>query len=168
MRRAAAPQNKNHSISIYKKTVNRKISQKVPFGRWKGPLQISKWHCIKIVEPSCHKSTIYVSPPKWPITRMAIAGRPDPKKKKKKMLRNFTCCYTSMPIYGSKFWNLGCQKNLTTFWHLKNPKKSALFGPANSQLVTYSKIQPRVCRVPWGTPMDWFKSWSNQSMPSTL
>ena len=61
-----------------------------------------------------------------------------------------------MPIYGSKFWNLGGQKNSTTFWHLKNPKKSALFSPANGQSVTYSKIQTRVSTVPWGPPMDWF------------
>ena len=38
----------------------------------------------------------------------------------------------------------------------KIPKKSALFGPANGQLVTYSKIQTKVCREPWATPMDWF------------
>ena len=74
----------------------------------------------------------------------------------KKFFHKFTCCYTSVPIYGSKFWNLGGQKNLTTFWPLRNPKKSALFSPANGQSVTYSKIQTRVCRVPWGPPMDWF------------
>ena len=78
------------------------------------------------------------------------------KKKKKKFFHKFTCCYTSVPIYGSKFWNLGGQKNSTIFWHLKNPKKSALFGPGNSQSVTYSKIQTKVCRVPWGPPIDWF------------
>ena len=50
----------------------------------------------------------------------------------------------------------GGQKNLTTFWHLKNPKKLALFGPANGQSVTYSKIQTKMCRVPWGPPMDRF------------
>ena len=55
-----------------------------------------------------------------------------------------------------KFRNLGGQKNSTTFWHLRNPKKSALFGPGNGQLVTYSKIQTKVCRVPWGPPIDWF------------
>ena len=54
----------------------------------------------------------------------------------------------------SKIW--GGQKNLTTFWHLKNPKKSALFCPGNGQSVTYSKIQTKVCRVPWGPPIDWF------------
>ena len=32
-RRAAAPQRQFHDISIYKKTVSRKISQKAPFGR---------------------------------------------------------------------------------------------------------------------------------------
>ena len=97
-----------------------------------------------------------VSLPKWQITQTAIARRPDPQKKKKKFFRKFTCCYTSVPIYGSKFWNLGGQKNSTTFWHLENPQKSALFSPGNSQSVTYSKIQTKVCRVPWGPPMDWF------------
>ena len=79
-----------------------------------------------------------------------------PPQKKKKFFHKFTCCYTSVPIYGSKFRNLGGQKNSTTFWHLTNSKKLALFGPANNQLVTYSKIQTEVCRVPWGPPMDWF------------
>ena len=55
-----------------------------------------------------------------------------------------------------KILKFGGSKNFTTFWHLKNPKKSALFSPANAQLVTYSKIQTKVSRVPWGPPMDWF------------
>ena len=32
-------------------------------------------------------------------------------------------------------------------------KKKAPFGPANGQLVTYSKIQTKVCRTPYSTPM---------------
>ena len=32
----------------------------------------------------------------------------------------------------------------------------ALFGPANGQSVTYSKIQTKVCRVSWSTPIDSF------------
>ena len=55
-----------------------------------------------------------------------------------------------------KILKFGGSKNLTTSWHLKNPKKSALFSSANSQSVTYSKIQTRMSRVPWGPPMDWF------------
>ena len=55
-----------------------------------------------------------------------------------------------------KIPKFGGQKNLTTFWQLKNPKKSALFGPANGQSLTYSKSQTRVCRLPWSPPMDWF------------
>ena len=33
-------------------------------------------------------------------------------------------------------------------------QKLALFGPANGQSMTYSKIQTKVSRVPWGPPMD--------------
>ena len=59
-----------------------------------------------------------------------------------------------MPIYGPKFQNLGGgQKNFWTFWHLKNWH---FLAPANGQSVTYPKIQTEVCRVPSGTPMDWF------------
>ena len=35
-------------------------------------------------------------------------------------------------------------------------QKLAPFGPANSQSVTYSKIQTKVCRTPYSTPMDRF------------
>ena len=66
--------------------------------------------------------------------------------------------YMLLHIYANlwlKIPKFGGQKNLTTFWHLKNPKKLALFGPANDQSVTYSKIQTKVCRVSKGTPMDW-------------
>ena len=62
-----------------------------------------------------------------------------------KMFRKFTYCYTSMPIYDSKFWNLGGSKISNNFL---TAQKWALFDPANGQLVTYSKIQTKVCRVP--------------------
>ena len=42
---------------------------------------------------------------------------------------------------------------MDNFWQ---NQKSALFSLVNSQLVTYPKIQTKVCRVPSGTPMDWF------------
>ena len=97
-----------------------------------------------------------MSPPKWPITQTAIARRPDPKKKKKNSsvglhVVTHLCQFMAQ---NSEIW--GCQKNSTTsqIRHFKNPKKSALFGPANGQLVTYSKIQTKVCRVPWGPAMD--------------
>ena len=98
-----ASQNKNHSISIYEKTVSHKNSGKVPFGRQKGPLQISKRHCIKIVKPSCRKSTIYVSPPKWLITQIAIA----------RYVYMLLHIYANYMAQNSKIW--GGQKNLTTF-----------------------------------------------------
>ena len=75
---------------------------------------------------------IYVSPPKWPITQTAIAWRQEPPKKK--LFHKFTCCYTSVPIYGLKFRNfrgglkkfdnfLTSQKSLKigTFWPRKRP-----------------------------------------------
>ena len=52
-----------------------------------------------------------------------------PKKNSKKLFDKFTYCYTYMPIYGSKFWNLGGQKigqlfdssEIYTFWPSKQP-----------------------------------------------
>ena len=94
---------------------------------------------------------IYVSPPKWPITLTAIARRPDPKKKKKNSSVSLHVVTHLCQFMAQNSEILGGgQKNLTTFWHLKNPKKSALFGPGNGQSVTYSKIRTKVCRVPWG------------------
>ena len=58
-----------------------------------------------------------------------------------------------MSIYGPKFWNLGGAEKKLNFL---TSQKLALFGPANGQLVTYPKIQTKVCRLPSGTPMDWF------------
>ena len=58
-----------------------------------------------------------------------------------------------MPIHGPKFRNLGGSKKKMNFFDIS---KSAVFGPANGQSVTYPKIQTKVCRVPSGTPMDWF------------
>ena len=99
--------------SIYEKTVNHRNSLKVAFGRLKGPLQIPKWHCIKIVNPSWHKSMICLSTQKRQIFRTAIARTPDPFKKKKKTVFQITYSYTPLPIYGSKLWNLGGSKNST-------------------------------------------------------
>ena len=55
-----------------------------------------------------------------------------------------------MSIYSPKFQNLGGWKK----GELLTSQKSALFGPANGQSVTYLKIQTQVCGVPSGTPMD--------------
>ena len=62
----------------------------------------------------------------WQITQMAIARTMDPRK-------IVPYCCTFMPIYGSKF---------------KIPKNGqlALIGSVNSQSVTYSKFQTKVCR----------------------
>ena len=55
-----------------------------------------------------------------------------------------------MPIYGPKFRILGVKKKV----NFLTSQKSALFGLANDQSVTYLKIQTKVFRVPSGTPMD--------------
>ena len=53
-----------------------------------------------------------------------------------------------MQIYGSKF-PISIALEFWDFFEMsKILKKSALKAPANGQLVTYSKIQPRVSRVP--------------------
>ena len=67
------------------------------------------------------------------------------KKKSKKLFCKFTYCYTYMPIYGSKFRNLGGSKKSDNFM---TAQKSALFEPANSQLVTYSKSKPSYVEYP--------------------
>ena len=55
-----------------------------------------------------------------------------------------------------KIPKFGGSKKFDNFLTSQNPKKLALFGPANGQSVTYSKIQTKVCRVPWDPPMNWF------------
>ena len=52
----------------------------------------------------------------------------------------------------SEIW--GVKKIRQLFDISKTLKKSALFGPGNGQSVTHSKIQTKVCRVPWGPPVD--------------
>ena len=81
-------------------------------------------------------------------TQTAIAWTPHPKKKKKKNLHINThpCQFMAQ---NSEIW--GGRKNFWTF-----SQKSALFGPANNQSVTYLKIPTKVFRVPSSTPMDWF------------
>ena len=74
--------------------------------------------------------------------------------KKKKLFHKFTYCYTSMPIYGLKFQNLGFKKDQTTFDISQILKNLHFFGPANGQLMIYSKIQNKVCRRPSTTPMN--------------
>ena len=48
----------------------------------------------------------------------------------------------------------GAKKFLQLFDISKILKKLALLGPGNGQSVTYSKIQTKVGRVPWGPPID--------------
>ena len=61
-----------------------------------------------------------------------------------------------MPIYGSKF-PISIALEFRDFFEMsKILKNSALKAPGNNQSVMYSKIQPRVSRVPYSTPVDWF------------
>ena len=55
------------------------VGKKVPY---KFPNDIAS----KFVEHSCRKLMTYVSPPKWPITRTAIAQRQEAQKKPPKIL----------------------------------------------------------------------------------
>ena len=52
-----------------------------------------------------------------------------------------------MQIYGSQF-PISIALEFRDFLIVKNSQKLALKAPGNGQLVTYSKIQTRVCRVP--------------------
>ena len=61
-----------------------------------------------------------------------------------------------MQIYGSKF-PISIALEFRDFFEMsKILKKLALKAPGNGQSVMYSKIQPRVSRVPYSTPVDWF------------
>ena len=84
-------------------------------------------------------------------TRMAIAGTPDAKKKKKSSVNSHINTYLcQFMAQNSKIWG---SKKLLNFL---TSQKLAPFGPANGQSVTYSEIQTKVCRTPYSTPMDRF------------
>ena len=98
---------------------------------------------------------IYVLASKWPITWMAIARRQDPPQKKNSSVSLHVVTHLCQFMgQNSEIW--GVKKIWQLFDISKILKKLALFGPANDQSVTYSKIQTKVCRVPWGPPVDWF------------
>ena len=60
-----------------------------------------------------------------------------------------------MQIFGSKF-RISSAPEFRHFFNMsKNLKKLTLNGLRNGQSVTYSKMQTKVCRGPWGAPMDW-------------
>ena len=86
-------------------------------------------------------------------TLMAIAQTLDAKKKKKKKnsvnshINTYLCQFMAQ---NSEIWRV---KKIVEFL---TSRKLAPFGPANGQSVTYSKIQTKVCRTPYSTPMDRF------------
>ena len=116
----------------------------MPFGSSKGPLQITKWHSITIVDPSCHKQTIYFSP------KYSNSHSSDTRHTKKSSVNSHinTCAnlWLKIPKFG------GSKKKV----NFLTSQKLAPFGPANGQSVTYSKIKTKVCRTPYSTPMDRF------------
>ena len=58
----------------------------------------------------------------------------------------------------ANFWvkipNIQRSRISPTFRYVQKSQKSTLNGLRNGQSVTYSKIQTKVCRGPWGAPMD--------------
>ena len=73
--------------------------------------------------------------------------------KKKKIVFWKIYFYTSIPVFGLKFKIQMAENLCVTFW---TSVKSALNGPPNGPAMTYSKIQNRLSRAPWHTPMDRF------------
>ena len=70
--------------------------------------------------------------------------------------KNCSTDFLFLHIYSNlwlKILKFGGSKKFDNFL---TSQKSALIGPANSQLVTYSKIQTKVYRTPQPTPMDLF------------
>ena len=98
---------------------------------------------------------IYVLPPKWPITWMTIAWRWDtpPQKKNCSVSLHVVTNLCQFMAQNSEIW--GVKKNGQLFDISKILKNWHFSAPANAQSVTYLKIQTKVCRVPWGPPMDW-------------
>ena len=79
------------------------------------------------------------------ITRTAIAWTPDPKKKTTK---NSILVYILLHIYANLWLQIlkfGGSKKIGNFL---TSQKLPLYGPANDQSVTYSKIYIKVCRTP--------------------
>ena len=96
---------------------------------------------------------VYVSAKKWPITWTPITWSPTKEKK-------FWFFLVQSYIDDNNLWvkipNTQHMKICLTFRYIKKSQKSSLNGPANGQLVTYSKIQISVCKVPYFMPIDWF------------
>ena len=87
------------------------------------------------------------------ITQSAISWKPINQNKKEKIMFWRIYFYTSMLVVGLKF-KIQMAENLhVTFW---TSVKLTLNSPANGPEVTYSKIQNRLRRALWDTPMDRF------------
>ena len=86
------------------------------------------------------------------ITRSAISWKPLNQKKRKKKCIQVTYFYIFLQIFGSNL-KIPIATEPRTF---STSGQSAIKGPANSSEVTYSKIQNRLSRAPYATPMDRF------------
>ena len=94
-----------------------------------------------------------ITRPMLKITRSAISRKPV-NQKKVGQENMFLHLYTG---FGVKIQNTHRYRNSATFltsW------QSALNSPANGPMVTYSKIQNRLSRATWDTPMDRFLRFS--------
>ena len=139
-------------MSICHRTVNHKKIRNVPLDALICPLQI-----INDIEPL--SSTLhgvnasFIHHPSN-VENYSIGHKSEtdrPKQKKKGVLENiFLHLYTA---FGLKNENTNHPKLLLNF---STSGKSALNGPANGPEVTYSKIQNRLSRAPYDTPMDRF------------
>ena len=81
---------------------------------------------------------------------MTITWTSDPPKKSSINLHTVTHLCQFM-TQNSKIWG-GSKKKSNNFL---TSQKSALFGPASGQLVTYSKTQTKVCRTSYSTQVYW-------------
>ena len=87
------------------------------------------------------------------ITRSATSQKPlNQKKRKKKVHLSYIFLHLSVNFW-VKIQNTHRYRTGGTF---STSGQSAINGPANDPEVTYSKIQNRLSRAPWATPMDRF------------
>ena len=83
-------------------------------------------------------------PSKWKITPSVISQKPVNQRNFKKMLHWVTYFYTFVQIFGSKFKIMSAKE----IRHFLKSGKLTLNSPANSPVVTYSKIQNRLSKAP--------------------
>ena len=132
-------------MSIYHRTVNHKKICNVPLDALICPLQII--NDIEALSSTLHGVKAHFIHHLFNVENYSISHKSEtaqPKKKKKRFIR-VTYFYTFLPILGSKFKIQMAENLCSTFLTCV---KSTLNGPANSPMVTHSKIQNRLSRAP--------------------